>query len=125
MRGQDDMDPIVIIGSGLGGYTVASEYRKLDQQRDMLLISQDDGSAYAKPILSNALAQNKSLEQLASTPAAEMARRLNMTVLTRQTVLAIDTQLQTIRTSSSDLFYGDLVLALGAHDGGHGADAGP
>lgn len=108
------MKPLIIIGTGLAGYSVASEYRKLDANRPVILISADDGSQYSKPMLSTALAQKKTASQLVNTTAQEMAARLNATVLRHQRVLAIDIHSQTIRTSAGDLPYGDLVLALGA-----------
>jgi len=35
------MDPIVIVGSGLAGYNVARELRKLDKETPLTLISAD------------------------------------------------------------------------------------
>ena len=62
------MEPIVIIGSGLAGYTLARELRKLDKTTPLVIITADDGRAYSKPMLSNALAQGKSADQIASAP---------------------------------------------------------
>ena len=53
------MNPIVIIGSGLAGYTVLREFRKRDPITPVTLISSDDGHFYSKPNLSNALAADK------------------------------------------------------------------
>ena len=53
------MSAIVIIGTGLAGYTAAREFRKLDSSTPLHLISRDAGSFYSKPILSNALALKK------------------------------------------------------------------
>ena len=49
------MDPIVIIGSGLAGYNVARELRKLDKEIPLMVISSDSGHFYSKPMLSSAL----------------------------------------------------------------------
>ena len=57
-------DPVVIVGTGLAGYTTAREWRKLDGETPLVMISRDDGSFYSKPALSNALAQRKTPEQL-------------------------------------------------------------
>ncbi|HCH78632.1 MAG TPA: FAD-dependent oxidoreductase, partial [Pseudomonas sp.] len=35
--------PVVIIGTGLAGYNLAREFRKLDTQTPLLLITADDG----------------------------------------------------------------------------------
>ena len=53
------MAPIVIVGSGLAGYTVARELRKLDRQVPVVMVTADDGGFYSKPMLSNALAAGK------------------------------------------------------------------
>lgn len=55
---------IVIIGSGLAGYTVGRELRKIDKEIPITLISREPGYFYSKPTLSNALANSKSADQL-------------------------------------------------------------
>ena len=49
------MTKLVIIGTGLAGYTLAREFRRRDQETELLLITRDDGGSYSKPMLSNAL----------------------------------------------------------------------
>ena len=49
-----DKQPVVIVGTGIAGYTVARELRKLDSQVPIVMISRDNGSFYSKPMLSNA-----------------------------------------------------------------------
>ncbi len=105
---------IVIIGSGLAGYTVIREIRKLDKTIPITLITQEPGYFYSKPTLSTALANNKSAEQLISTNMEEMANQLEMTIFGGASVLAIDTYSQTITTSKRLLPYSKLVMALGA-----------
>lgn len=46
--------PIVIIGTGLAGYNLAREFRQLDQDSELVLISRDGAEFYSKPLLSNA-----------------------------------------------------------------------
>src|ERR1017187_7037620 len=94
------MNPIVIVGSGLAGYTVARELRKLDASSPLTIISADGGEFYAKPMLSNAFAQGKSAAQLVTTPAATMAAQLNATLLPRTQVTAIDPVKQSLTTAS-------------------------
>ena len=83
--------PIVILGSGLAGYTVARELRKLDPQVPLVMVSRDGGDFYSKPMLSNALAQGKAPPALVGTPADDMARQLNMELRKRTAVSALDT----------------------------------
>ena len=52
------MHPIVIIGSGMAGYAVAREFRKLNPEQELLMLCADDATNYAKPTLSNAFVAN-------------------------------------------------------------------
>ena len=108
------MKSLVILGSGLAGYTVAREFRKLDATRPVILITSDKGDFYSKPALSNALAQKRTVPSLVTTPAAKMAEQLSLTLLTGVNVTGLDTSTQTVHTSVGAVEYGDLVLALGA-----------
>ena len=74
------MQPLIIIGAGMAGTTLAREFRKLDKTTPMLIISMDDGGFYAKPMLSNALAQNKQAAQLKSQTREQMATQLQCTI---------------------------------------------
>lgn len=114
------MQPIIIVGSGLAGYTLLKEIRKRDASTPVTLVTADDGAFYSKPNLSNALTTGKSAAALASASAEKMAANLNATVLTRTRVESVDTQGQRIRTDSDELAYGKLVLALGADPIPHG-----
>jgi rubredoxin-NAD+ reductase len=107
--------PVVIIGAGMAAYGVAREFRKLDKTTPLLLVSQDDGGSYAKPMLSNAFALGKAAAQLVSQSAEQMAATLDAQVLTRSAVTAIDSGARAIETAQGErIAYRDLVLALGA-----------
>lgn len=105
---------IVIIGSGLAGFTAIRELRKLDKTIPVTLVTREPGYFYSKPMLSTALASNKSAEQLVSTNAEGMAAQLEITIVSDADVTAIDTVAQTITTSKGSIPYGKLVLGLGA-----------
>jgi rubredoxin-NAD+ reductase len=113
-QNQPSSSEIVIIGSGLAGYTVIRELRKLNKTISITLVTKEPGYFYSKPMLSTALASNKSAEQLVSTNAEGMATQLEMTILSEADVTAIDTATQTITTSKGSISYGKLVLGLGA-----------
>jgi len=108
------MSAIVIIGTGLAGYTTAREFRKLDAATPLHLISRDDGSFYSKPILSNALALKKTPAQIALNAAADMERQLAATVSTHSLVTAIDPAAHHIIVNDAAIAYTRLVLAVGA-----------
>lgn len=105
---------IVIIGSGLAGYTVAREIRKLNKATPVTLITREPGYFYSKPMLSTTLASKKEAMQLVSTATDGMAKQLEMTILGECNVSEIDFNTQTIKTSKGDIPYGKLVMALGA-----------
>ena len=105
---------IVIIGSGLAGYTVIREIRKLDKAVPITLVTREPGYFYSKPMLSTALASKKEATQLISTPADGMATQLEMTVLGECDVTSINPSAQTIQTDKGEVPYGKLVMALGA-----------
>jgi rubredoxin-NAD+ reductase len=107
--------PVVIIGAGMAAYGVAREFRKLDKTTPLLLVSEDGGGSYAKPMLSNAFALGKAAAQLVSQSAEQMAATLDARVLTRTAVTAIDSGARAIETAQGErIAYRDLVLALGA-----------
>ena len=105
---------IVIIGSGLAGYTLIREIRKLDKTSAITLITREPGYFYSKPMLSTALASNKEAAQLISTPAEGMGTQLEINILPNTDVSAIDAATQTLQTNKGILSYTKLVLALGA-----------
>jgi rubredoxin-NAD+ reductase len=108
------MKPIVVLGSGLAGYTLVRELRKLDRDAEITLISQDSGDFYSKPMLSNALAQGKTAESLVTTAAAEMAKQLDITLLPHTQVIGIQRERKELQTGAGVIEYRRLVLALGA-----------
>ncbi|RDV00557.1 FAD-dependent oxidoreductase [Trinickia dinghuensis] len=107
-------DPIVIVGTGLAGYTVARELRKLDTKTPLVIVSRDDGSFYSKPTLSNALAMKKAPHELASFAAQAMATQLNAFVWTYRHVERIVPDEHAIVVAGWRLRYRSLVLATGA-----------
>ena len=122
------MNPIVILGSGLAGYNVARELRKLDQETPLTVISADSGSFYSKPMLSSAFGSGKTAQSIAMSTAEQMATQINATVLAGTRVTAIDTTAHTVSTGTATIAYSKLVLALGADQirlpiGGDGAAA--
>lgn len=106
--------PVLVVGSGLAGWSLVREFRKLDAETPVLMVTADAGDFYAKPALSNAFAQNKQPEQLVTTPAERMVSTLGVTLLQRTRVESIDVQAQEISTSKGTFGYRQLVLATGA-----------
>lgn len=108
------MNPIVVLGSGLAGYTVIRELRKLNRDIPITLVSRDSGDYYSKPMLSNAFAQHKDPTNLMINSAAEMAKQLDIQLITHTEVTAIHRADKKLETTTGVLHYDKLVLALGA-----------
>ncbi len=111
--------PIVIIGSGLAAYTLIREYRKLNTEQAITVITQENGDFYSKPMLSTAFASKKDAAQLISSSAEKMAEQLNFVIHAHTTVTEIDASKQTlsvhdVNNQQLTLEYSKLVLALGA-----------
>lgn len=113
------MHPIIIIGSGMAGYTVAREFRKLSPEQELVMICADDAVNYAKPTLSNAFAGNKAPEQIALGDATKMATQLNMRIEAETWVKAINAESHEITLEKNGETitqpYSKLVLAVGAN----------
>lgn len=107
-------NPIVIIGTGLAGYTLAREFRKHDTQTPVLMVTQDDGIYYSKPQLSSAHTHGKTAAMLAVQTPEKLAEQYHLQILTHTTVTQIDTAQQCIFMGKNVQAYSKLILALGA-----------
>ncbi|GGY58462.1 FAD-dependent oxidoreductase [Marinobacter zhanjiangensis] len=109
-----DQAPVIIIGSGLAGYSLARELRKRDSDLPLMMITSDDGTSYSKPMLSTGFTKGKSADELAQADAGTMADQLNMEIRTHTRVTGIDPQAHQILIGEERLTYHKLVLAWGA-----------
>ncbi|MDP1935417.1 MAG: FAD-dependent oxidoreductase [Nitrosomonas sp.] len=108
-------NPVIIVGSGLAGYAVARELRKLNAEIPIVMISADHGGFYSKPMLSNALSTGKTPESILNGDAVQMASQLKITIRSHCRVTAIDQPgCAVILVGGEKIFYDQLVLALGA-----------
>jgi rubredoxin-NAD+ reductase len=108
------MRPLIIVGTGLAGYTLAREYRKREPNVPLVLLTRDDGGFYSKPSLSNAHKDGKSADQLLQTPVEKMAEQLNAVIHPHVAVSSIDTSTHTLVANGETLAWNKLVLATGA-----------
>lgn len=112
-------DPVLIVGTGLAGYTLARELRKLNKELPLILITRDEGEFYSKPMLSNALTTGKTPEKLVVFSAPDMASQLLAEIYTHTTLTTLHTQRHVIEVNDAhgrlrELKYSQLVLAMGA-----------
>ncbi len=105
---------VVVAGSGLAGYGVLRELRKLSPEAKLTLVTLDDGHFYSKPALSTAFAKGKVADTLVTTPAAKMAATLKLDLRAGREVEAIDREGRVVLTTGGPIPYDTLVLALGA-----------
>lgn len=110
---------IVIIGTGLAGYMTAKEFRKLDTQTPLTLITKSDGYFYSKPLLSTALTNQKTPDELWINNVETMHTQLNAEIDVHCEVFKIDSRNKKIffrdeKNNEKELLYGKLVLANGA-----------
>lgn len=109
------MNPIIIVGTGLAGYSLARELRKYDKTTPVVFITRDDGASYYKPDISEAHGKEQVADDLVKKTADEMAATLDATVRDHEQVEAIDREAHQIRlTGGETLTYSKLVLAWGA-----------
>ena len=106
--------PVVIVGTGLAGYNLAREFRKLDSETPLLLITADDGRSYSKPMLSTGFAKNKDADGLSMAEPGAMAEQLKAEVRTHTRISGIDPGHKQLWIGEEAVPYRDLILALGA-----------
>ena len=106
--------PVVIVGTGLAGYNLAREFRKLDSETPLLLITADDGRSYSKPMLSTGFGKNKEADGLSMATPEAMAEQLKARVRTHTRISAIDPGHKQLWIGEEAVPYRDLILAWGA-----------
>ena len=106
--------PVVIVGTGLAGYNLAREFRKLDSETPLLLITADDGRSYSKPMLSTGFGKNKEADGLSMATPEAMATQLNAQVRTHTRISGIDPGHKQLWIGEEAVPYRDLILAWGA-----------
>ena len=110
------MNPIVIIGSGLAGYNVARELRKLDKQTPLAIITADSGAVlFQADAVERARHRESAGGHPDSIPPEQMAQQLDATVRAHTRVTRNRRRRSTqLRIGDETVTYSKLVLALGA-----------
>ncbi|WP_421682828.1 FAD-dependent oxidoreductase [Stutzerimonas urumqiensis] len=106
--------PLVIIGTGLAGYNLAREWRKLDPDTPLVIVTADDGRSYSKPMLSTGFGKNLDVERMAMSSAGKMAEQLNAEIRTHTRITRLDPANRRVWIGNEPLDYRDLVIAWGA-----------
>lgn len=98
------LSKLLIIGSGLAGYTLVREVRRHDKTFPITVVTADNGDYYSKPQLSNALTHKKEAHQLALFSAEKYAQQFNLEIKSNYFLESLER-----------LEYSHLVLATGAN----------
>jgi len=111
-------DPIVIVGAGIGGWYIAEQLRQMGANNPITIVTKDDGDYYYKPHLSVSVSE-KSRDDLIIAKGPDRAQLLNVDLRARTQVLGLDRQKKRLLTSKgkgeySKFEYSKLVLATGA-----------
>jgi len=110
----DSVLPIVIIGTGLAGYSLVREFRKLNRDAPVLMLTRDDGHSYSKPMLSTGFTKGKSADAISLADPGKMAAQLNVSIRNFTEVSRIDPDTKSLYIGTEVLAYKQLVLANGA-----------
>jgi|SRR5690554_4151986 len=109
-----EQTPIVIVGTGLSGYSLVRELRKLDKETPVIMVTADDGVSYSKPMLSTGFTKDKDADGLAQANPEAMAEQLGVEIRPWSTVTGIDTDAHELKLGDQCIRYAKLVLAWGA-----------
>ena len=105
---------IVVVGSGLAGFGVLRELRRLSPEARLTMVTLEDGHFYSKPALSTALAKGKTAETLVTSPAEKMIAQLKLDARIGREAEAIDRAGKALCTTGGPIPYDALILATGA-----------
>ena len=105
---------VVVIGSGLAGFGVLREIRRLSPDAKLTLITVEEGHFYSKPALSTALAKGKTAGTLVTTPIDKIATQLKLDARVGREAEAIDRAGKAMLTTGGPVHYDKLILATGA-----------
>jgi rubredoxin---NAD+ reductase len=105
---------IVVIGSGLAGFGVLRELRRLSPDAKLTMVTLEDGHFYSKPALSTALAKDKTAETLVTSNAQKMIAQLKLDARIGREAESIDRKGKALCTTGGPILYDKLVLAMGA-----------
>ncbi|USD63379.1 NADH:flavorubredoxin reductase NorW [Vibrio sp. SCSIO 43140] len=105
---------IVIIGSGFAAYQLIKSVRRLDQDKTIAVITQDEGHEYNKPDLSHVFSKRQTASDLVVKTASEFASEFNVTLFAQSKVEDIEVYDRVVKTAVEKIQYHKLVLATGA-----------
>ena len=110
----DAAPSVVVVGSGLAGWGVLRELRRLSPEAKLTLVTGEDGHFYSKPALSTAFAKGKTAETLITSNVDKMIAQLKLDARLGRQAESIDRTGKVLLTTGGPIAYDVLVLAMGA-----------
>ncbi|MBL8446108.1 MAG: FAD-dependent oxidoreductase [Zoogloeaceae bacterium] len=105
---------LVIVGSGLAGYSLLREFRRFDSVTPVTVLTADDGAAYSKGDLVVGLARDRRPGDLVIATAEQLAFRYQARIQPFTRVVRIDRATRTVEAPGGAVPWQRLVLATGA-----------
>jgi rubredoxin---NAD+ reductase len=105
---------VVVVGSGLAGFGVLRELRRLSPDAKLTMVTLEDGHFYSKPALSTAFAKDKTAATLVTSDAQKMIAQLKLDARIGREAESIDRKGKALCTTGGPILYDKLVLAMGA-----------
>ncbi len=105
---------VVDVGSGLAGFGVLRELRRLSPDARLTVVTTEDGHFYSKPALSTAFAKGKTAGTLVTSSADKIIAQLKLDARLGRQAEAIDRAGKVLFTTGGPIAYDSLVLAMGA-----------
>ncbi len=106
-------DPIVIVGAGIGGRYIAEQLRQNGAKGPITIVTKDDGDYYYKPHLSVSVT-SKLRADLIIAKGPDRAQLLDVDLRARTQVIGLDRKKKRLLTNKGQVEYTKLVLATGA-----------
>lgn len=108
-------DPILIIGTGIGGISVLNEIRNIDAEIPILVVDENNGCTYLKPMLSKICQSGFDTQVLQLKNKDEIESKYNCKVLSNTKVVYVDTSKKTVTLNNDDMIrFSSLVIATGS-----------
>jgi NAD(P)H-nitrite reductase large subunit len=108
---------IVVIGSGIAGFSFADEYRKLCPEASVTIVTRETGGYYSRPLLSHGFT-HQDIESRIMLRTFDQLEQSGIHVTAGCEVTRIDRERQSLSLINQDLddqlHYDHLVLALGS-----------
>lgn len=115
MKNYYKRDPVLIIGTGISGISALSEIRKIDPETPIVVVDENEGYTYLKPMLSKMCQSGFDEKILNFVSANEIEATYNCTLLSNVRAKHINTGKKTLTLSNREVIhFSNLIIASGS-----------